>query len=168
MNQRRPQMPPRGPRPQGPQMPPRGPQSSQGKPEYHWRRWRRWPHYWNYYDYYYYYDYYDYDYYDWYDYDYYDWDWYDWRYYGGNRQQAPARPSKMSYCFKIEPLLMGNLLEYASTTQPSQEDIQGMLDRMMDLSNLEDNQILDMEDYDMIVTVTNSIRPVPVPNIDKQ
>ena len=165
MNQRRPQMPPRGPRPQGPQMPPRGPQSAQDKPEYHyWRKWRRWPHYWRYYDYD--YDWYDYDW-DWYDYDY-DWDWYDWRYYGGDRQQTPARPSKMSYCFKVEPMLMGNLLEYASTTQPSQEDIQGMLDRMVELSNVEDGYILDMEDYDMIVISTTNIKTMSPPNTDKQ
>jgi hypothetical protein len=74
----------------------------------------------------------------------------------------------MGHYFKVEPMLMGNLLEYASTTQPSQEDIQGMLDRMMDLSNLEDNQILDMEDYDAIVNIPTNIKPMTPPNTDKQ
>jgi hypothetical protein len=145
-------------------MPLRGPQSPQGRPSHNWHHWRRWPHYWNYYDYD--YDWYDYD---WYDYDWYDWDYdyYDWDYTESRPQARPSRPrpQKMGNYFKVDPMLMGNLLECASTYQSSQEDIQGMLDRMMELSNVEGGHILNMEDYTIIVADTS--KNMSSPSIDK-
>lgn len=135
MNRRKPQMPPRRP---------------QGRPEHYWRRWRRWPHYWDH-------DWYDYD---WYDYDYdYDYDWYDYDWYHSDKRNASKQKAVKKY-LKVDPLLIGNLLEYASTEQPTPEAIQGMLDRMISLSGMYWEEVLIIDDYDSIVTPTPPQQPL--------
>jgi len=126
------------------------PMKSQSKPEWHWRRWHYWRRYPYYYDYYWYN--YNYDYYD-YDYDYYDyWD-YDY-YYGESRSQRPRlhRPraeASSSHYFKIEPMLMASLLDYAFREVKSEEHIQSMLDKMMELKS--STEYLDMNHFDAII-----------------
>ena len=134
MNQRRPPM--------------QRPMKSQSKPEWHWRRWHYWRRHPYYYDYYWYdYDY-DYDYYDYYDY----WD-YDYYYSESRPQRAgPQRPradASASHYFKVEPMLMASLLDYAFKEVQSEEQIQSMLDKMMELKSSED--YLDMSHYDEII-----------------
>jgi hypothetical protein len=124
------------------------PMKSQSKPEWHWRRWHYWRRHPYYYDYYW-YDY-DYDYYDYWDYDYWDYDYY----HGESRPQraGPRRPREedsSSHYFKIEPMLMASLLDYAFKEIQSEDQIQSMLDKMTELKMSAD--YLDMSHYDEIV-----------------
>jgi hypothetical protein len=171
MNQRRKQpMPFRGQqsapmsrRPQNKQTNP-GPQErpQAGSQKYYW-------HYRPYHPYHGYHDYYDWYYYDWYYNDWYDYDWYDWDYYDmsyGNdpRQQRsnPRQTNQMDYnCIRVEPMLVNNLLEYASVNAPSKENIQVMVDRMVSLSTANWGEMLTLADYDYITMPINDFSPTP-------
>jgi hypothetical protein len=115
---------------------------SQSKPEWHWRRWHYWRRHPYYYDYYWYdydYDYYDYDYYDYWDYDY---------YYGESRSQRPRsqrhRPTaEHNNYYKVEPMLMANLLDFAFKEVQSEEQIQSILDNMAALQDTVDYFTMD-------------------------
>jgi hypothetical protein len=112
------------------------------RPEYYWRRWpkRRYrPH-------------------NWYWYNWRDHRWYDWRFRGADQPPPQTEEPKNPY-FKIDPSLMGNLLAFASSQQLDNSSIETILNNMIELSGDNWCQVLDMNDYEDIIDLTDTLPP---------
>ena len=129
----------------------RRPPMPDDRPEYSWyhRRYRRkyYPHHWYWYN------------------------WkhhrlYDWRSRGA--EQAPQQNDEVVYpCFKVDPSLMGNLLIYVSNNQSTPEEIESILDNMIEVAGEGWYKVLDMDDYEEIISHADPELPMPEPDIEE-
>jgi hypothetical protein len=124
-----------------PPIPPEGGDKPQRRYNRRWNYWRRYPFY-RHYD----------RYYNWYN-RYYDWDYYR----SSGPQQAPMPmpepdmdppEAEMQY-LKIHPMLLAHLLDYSFKEVQSEEQIQLMLDKMMEISMTD--RYLEISHYDEII-----------------
>jgi hypothetical protein len=117
------------------------------RPEYPWyrRRHRRkyYPHHWYWYN--------------WRDYH-----WYDWRSRGADQTSQQNVEVRNPY-FKVDPSLMGNLLIYVSSNQSNPEQIEAILDNMIELAGDGWYKVLDMDDYEDVISNTGPEFPMPEP-----
>jgi len=124
----------------------RRPPMPDDRPEYRRRKWYRrkyYPHYWYWYN--------------WRDYR-----WHDWRSRGADQTPQQNAEVRNPY-FKIDPSLMGNLLIYVSNNQSTPEQIEAMLDNMIELAGEGWYKVLDMDDYEDVISNTGPELPMPEP-----